>query len=254
MTFEKVDPPFGTLFEVGDHLIEMGFARPAPVDEVCSALERMGFIDVVFDQSYGTGAKNAKKDKETKETSTAQDLSEWSPIEEGSGHANWHRLRFVARLARPIRVLNLPEVRWLFARRLSVDPFEDLTFQKLKPFRLMTNRIYELRFWARIRESSRASTAEALRTMGFEPQKLLALKKNKRFPGKPGADGTHWVGVAEWTKGMSYIVRDDPLYFESVVDVSPHAPDEPMSTGDRAPPESPKPETATTLTAPATAE
>ena len=251
MTFEKVDPPFGTLLEVGDHLIEMGFARPAPLDEVYGALEWMGFTDAVFDQSYGTGPKNARKEKEA---SPPQDLSDWSPIEDGSDHANWQRLRFVARLGRPVRVLNLPEVRWLFARRLSVDPFEDLTFQKLKPFRLKTSRIYELRFWARIRESSRASTAEALRTMGFEPHKLLALKKNKRFPGKPGADGTHWVGVAEWTKRMSYIVRDDPLYFESVVDVSPPAADEPMSTGDPTPPESPKPETAATPAALATAE
>ena len=52
---------------------------------------------------------------------------------------------------------------------------------------------------------------------GFVPEKLTLLKKNMRFRGQSGAQGTRWIAIARWTGPHAYVTDNDPLFFEDVV-------------------------------------
>ena len=210
-------PEFGHLLEPGSHLLEIGFAeaRAASLDVICDGLERVGFADFIFD------------------VATHDVASEWGS---GSGPAPsaqqlGQRVRLIARLTRTLRLIDVGDVRWLYARRLTIDPFLEPMVTEVDNHELVTGALYELRFTTRLppkAQPRRAYACDLLRAMGpvdeatkqgrgFVPEKLTLLKKNMRFRGQSGAQGTRWIAIARWTGPHAYITDNDPLFFEDVV-------------------------------------
>ena len=154
---------------------------------------------------------------------------EWgSPFVDGPGQVRIAgdsdpglRVRFVARLVRPISLNDAPGMRWLFVKRLAFSAFSELSY-RLIPHPLTEGRTYEFRFLSRAKSTpTREAVKEALGEMGFLPMKLVALKRNMRLPGRPGASLTLWYGIGQWNRADSVIIADDPFAFENVAEVPP---------------------------------
>jgi len=206
----ETDTSPGTILSPGTYLVELGSERPISPENLLVALAMMGWDEVLLDQSmpnHSTIVEPAKKSFGPKPSNL------WSrPEEEYTS-----RFRFVARLEDPIQVQENPAIRWLYLQGVSLDPFSDLKLE-IFPHQLETQGLYEIRFLSRMRaQPTREVLSTELVAMGWEPLKLSALKKNMRLPKRPGASVTMWYGLARWKGPMSYIVDEDPLYFEDVV-------------------------------------
>lgn len=131
------------------------------------------------------------------------------------------RFRILARLDRPIALNDTPYMRWLFVKALSVPLLSaDLAFQS-NPHPLKPGRLYEIRFLSRAKSNpTRDSVKQSLTDMGFQPLKLLAIKRNMKLPNRP-ASLTLWYGMAVWNRADSVIVHDDPFFFETVKEIRP---------------------------------
>ena len=208
-------PEFGHLLEPGSHLLEIAFseAREASLDVICDGLERVGFADFIFDVA-------------------AQDVAaDWGSEGARSGEQLGQRVRLIARLTRTLRLIDVGDVRWLYARRLTIDPFLEPTVTEVENHALVTGALYELRFTTRLppkAQPRRAYACDLLRAMGpvdattklgrgFAAEKLTLLKKNMRFRGQSGAQGTRWIAIARWTGPHAYVTDNDPIFFEDVV-------------------------------------
>lgn len=131
------------------------------------------------------------------------------------------RFRFVAKLTKTLAPQNLPEMSWVFIRRLSLDPFKDLTFQ-LTPFKLQRGGLYEFRFFSRQKSNpTKESVKETLAKMGFSPMKLNLLKKNMRIPRRGNVSVCMWLGIGRWSAPNSVVTTEDPFFFESLKEVQP---------------------------------
>lgn len=131
------------------------------------------------------------------------------------------RVRFVAILRRAISLNDAPGMRWLFVKRLAFSAFSELSY-RLVPHPLTEGRTYEFRFLSRAKSTpTRETVRAALAEMGFLPMKLVALKRNMRLPGRPGASLTLWYGIGQWNRADSVIIADDPFAFENVAEVPP---------------------------------
>ena len=131
------------------------------------------------------------------------------------------RFRFVATLTRALAPSNLPDMSWVFIRRLSIDPFADLSF-KLTPFKLKRNGLYEFRFFSRMKANpTKESVKETLATMGFSPMKLNLLKKNMRIPFRSKVSVCMWLGIGRWSAPNSVVTTEDPFFIESLKEVQP---------------------------------
>lgn len=195
----------------GAHLAEIALARPAADEAVLHALKLMGFRDVVLDLSTRAEENDAP-------------LSSWGSLDSPSLPPNEggdaRRARFVGRLEAPLRIRNLPDVRWLYARTLTVDPYAEMKHDGAFPFPLRPGVLYEVRFLAWLRaQPTHTAVHAALETVGFRPLKILATKKDHRMPGKPRANFTEWCGLVRWAGPDSVITTEDPLYFERVTPV-----------------------------------
>ena len=207
----NVPPPFAARLDPGDYLLEVGFSGPASLDVVSDGLERVGFADLIFDQT------------------AVDDPKEWGLGDAPPSGSLLQRTRLVGRLTRSIRILDVHEdgetrLSWLYARRLQIDPFRGLRFDNVKAHRLFSNRLYELRFASRVprpAQPTRLYAARLLQTMGFVPEKLSLVKKNMRFPGISGAEGTDWIAFARWTRGDGYVLECDDLFFDEARLVGP---------------------------------
>lgn len=214
---------------VGDHLIEVEVRRPCSPEVLTAGLARMGWTDVLLDQSVRSVPIASLKKAEVSDT----DIREWGPVSQGSDAASSSttndlfddphttRFRFVGRLARPILLRQRDDLVWIYAHRFSaLDPFGDLRL-RVKYFQLLPNHIYEIRLLSRLRaQPTRESICEALATMKLIAYKVTAMKKDMRIPGRAGASVTLWAGLAKWAKpNRAYITGADPLFFEDVLDV-----------------------------------
>jgi hypothetical protein len=131
------------------------------------------------------------------------------------------RFRFVATLTKTVKPQNLPDMSWVFIRRLAMDPFKDLSFQ-LTPYQLQRGAFYEFRFFSRQKSNpSKESVKETLAKMGFSPMKLNLLKKNMRIPRRGNVSVNMWLGYGKWSAPNSVVTTEDPFFFESVKEVSP---------------------------------
>ena len=184
----------------GSHLIEVEVRRPCTPEVLTLGLERMGWSDVMMDQSrQGAGRVAAKSDAAV---STVY--------------------RFIARLNRHLLLQQRDDLVWLHTYRFEkLDPLsEDLKYG-VRYFRLERDTNYEIQFFSRLRaQPTRESICAALDSMRWwRSYKISAIKKDTRIPGRPGASVTMWAGVARWTGPRNYITSEDPVYFEDVVPV-----------------------------------
>ena len=216
----------------GDHLIEVEVRRPCSPEVLTAGLARMGWTDILLDQSVRSIPIASLRKAETSDV----DIREWGPISQGSGSSSaigdlfddphTMRFRFVGRLPRPILLRQREDLLWIYAHRFSVlDPFGDLRL-RVKYFELKPNRVYEIRLLSRLRaQPTRESICEALATMKLIPYKVTAMKKDMRIPGRAGASVTLWAGLARWGKpNKAYITGADPLFFEDVLDIGESLP------------------------------
>jgi hypothetical protein len=126
------------------------------------------------------------------------------------------RVRLIARLEHALELKNTEDVTWISVTPLGLDPFAQVS-QTLTPYTLETGRAYEARFVSRTKKApSRGAVLRLLRSMGFSPISLSAVKRDMRFPGRPGANLVLWHGVVRWDGPPSIIVADDPLYFSEM--------------------------------------
>jgi len=174
------------------------------------------------------GGSEGVSDDEERERSERSERSErrlrtWEGLGLVRPFARQHPLRFrvLARLDRPIALNDSPHMRWLFVKALSSPLLSgDLAFQS-NPHPLRQGSIYELRFLSRAKSNpSRESVKQTLTEMGFQPVKLLAIKRNMKLPRRP-ASLTLWYGMAVWNRADSVIVNDDPFFFETVKEIRP---------------------------------
>jgi len=145
---------------------------------------------------------------------------EWgSPYSEGprvsgAGAPTEARVRFLARLRRPVMVQNKPGMSWLSIVPLAVDPYAPCLFT-LSTKSLETGRTYDVRFFSRDKKAPRREdVARGLEGMGFDMDKLIAMRRNVTLPGRPGGGLTLWVGRGTWLRPDSLIVAEDPFFFE----------------------------------------
>lgn len=128
-------------------------------------------------------------------------------------------VRMLVELTRKLEAANTDTVRWISAVPVGFNVFGDMNFN-LFPFQLRSGQDYELRFVSRARSApNRNAVLDLMRSMGWEPKRLSAIKKDMRLPGRAGANLTLWYAVARWVKPQSRIVADDPFYFEDVREV-----------------------------------
>jgi hypothetical protein len=209
----------GRLVTPGDYLIELAFARPVrSPDVLVEAMGAVGFSAVCVDESL-----------RPEEPGTA---AEWG--EPGVDVARIFLggepflVRFFAKLDRPIVALDGPEVAWLSVRKATLDVYAEIRENEpLLAHELRPNARYEVRFVSRMRGAlrTRAAVAEALRTLakdagGFKVDKLSALKRDMRLPGRPGASDTLWYAVLEWTGPETVLTIEDPIYFQDVKELT----------------------------------
>lgn len=207
----ETDTSPGTILSPGVYLVELGSERPVSPENLLVALAMMGWDEVLLDQSMPNHSTIAEPMK--KAASEPKPSNLWSRSEE----EYVSRFRFVARLEDPIQIQESEAIHWLYLQGISLDPFSDLKLE-IFPHQLETQGLYEVRFLSRMRaQPTREALSAELVAMGWEPLKLSALKKNMRLPKRPGASVTMWYGLARWKGPMSYIVDEDPLYFEDVV-------------------------------------
>lgn len=183
----------------GSWLVSLWTARPLPPEaSLVAALYAAGFDDAIFDQ----------RPEGPTEVRAPEDFSS--------------SVQFVATLHRTIVLTDTELARW-DATPIGIDVRAPLR-QHIEPFVLESGQTYELRWSSRLRQASRLASMGALETVGFQPLKLHALKKNIRLAGMPSASITLWYGIATWTGSKGFIISSDPLFFEDVLlrsDLSP---------------------------------
>ena len=143
---------------------------------------------------------------------------EWDPEvdhDEVSG-ASPYTFRIVARLKAPIAIENLPGRWWKTVRRIPFEPFSPLDFQ-FKPWTLREGQSYTMRMLSRDKTAAtRARVRELLGAMGFETQRLIALRRNVHVPGRPGTSMTLWLAAGTWGKPDSIVTVGDVFFFETM--------------------------------------
>lgn len=193
---EDLTPEEGDVLQAGDHLIELEIERACPREVLADGLRRMGFSEVLLDQSAPS-------------------------VPSAPSRSRVREQRFVGRLARSISVHQLAEARWTYARRLRTDILSELKL-KFTDHPLSSGKIYEARFLSRMRSQPTRPMVEIdLHEMGWDVLKLSALRRDMRIPGRASASVTLWFAVLRWVGADSYVSEDDPFYFEDVIPSSP---------------------------------
>lgn len=183
--------------EPGDYLLELQANARCSAETLRNGMMRLGFSEVLVDAS-APAFRPQRAAKENDDRSI---------------------LRFVGRLGVPLLLQKTEHLAWTGARKLSIDVLAELRL-KVEPFALEPERLYEVRFLSRMRsQPTRELVVESLAEMGWETEKLSALRRDMRIPGRSGASVTLWFGLLRWTGPMSYITEDDPFYFEDVLAV-----------------------------------
>lgn len=212
-----------TVLMPGDHLLEVELDRSATPEVFIDALRRMGFSDVVVDQSIAV--RSADEPVEANADPHVERLwqrwREWgSPLAVPPNTAPAVRFRFAGRLAIPIRLLDTPWVRWIYAQTSTLDLFAPVSLGPFPDATLKRGHIYEVRFHARMRAfPTRRAICNSLASMGgggFRPLKIIALQRNIRLPGLSGTKITLWYTMARWEGPLSTISSEEPFFFEVV--------------------------------------
>jgi hypothetical protein len=129
------------------------------------------------------------------------------------------RFRFMASVPTPLELEDTPVIRWLYAQKLSIAPWDTIR-QNFVPTPLRHGRVYEFRILAHDRTApTRDSVKEQLARMGFAPMKLINLKRHMRMPGRQGASLSLWWGMGQWAKATSVVTQEDPFIFDEVKEV-----------------------------------
>lgn len=212
-------PLDGTILARGDHLLEVELARPAQPEVFVRALRRMGFVEVIVDQS-----STVKALPDPAEASSERAVAVWerwrewgSPTAAVSLEDGPLRFRFVGRLDTPIRLVDTPFVRWIYAHASGIDLMADPSREPFEPAALERGGVYETRFLAWMRtQPTRRAICESLGIMGFQPLKITSLRRNIKLPGLPGTNIVLWYGVARWERPDSYVSAEDPFFFETI--------------------------------------
>jgi hypothetical protein len=195
-------PYTGTLV-AGDYLVEALLARPASAETCGKAFTRMGWQDVIVDESPRKTASTI--------------------------------VRFVGKVPEDKRMAlaETGAIKWTYVKKLVLDPYADLRDGDVLPFKLITGETSEARFLSRLGQRdirggalSRDVVENLLRNMsgsekvpGFSVLKLASLRENMRLPGNPGAGQTLWLAILRWDGPKSVILLRDPLYFEDLVPI-----------------------------------
>lgn len=176
-----------------------------------SALTARGWERIILDQRDGI-SDSGQADKR----SLGLEDGETERRKDGKTDPDFSsRQRFIGTLARSVRIRDSAAVRWLDVEPIGIDVHADLQ-QNVTPFELEPGVAYELRWTSRLRQSSRVAVQKALEIMKWEPNRVIALKKNMKLPGIPNASTTLWYGTAVWRGPRSFVVSADPLFFEDV--------------------------------------
>ena len=208
------------------YVVDLEISRGVPLDVLLLGLRRMGWGEIVVDDSSGGEV-----------------------------------VRFVGRPLRAIEAVDTDLVRWA---RVEAPPtagerdghgidFFGEPRLRLFPFRLKRDHLYALHLMMRNADlrgsgqTGRASVIERLERMGFDlsdsagpfvrlsgradrrTRGPIEVRKNQRLPDKPNASVSLWYAVGRWRRAESYVNGDDPFYFESVAEVTEVRADEQIS-------------------------
>ena len=199
---EGVDPgyvPVAGVLHPGTYLIEIASPRPIEQDELTLQLTAWTFKDVILDQSSHDPARLRAKA---------------API--GAKH-----YRFVAKVETPIAIQDTSFLRWVFVHLAPLDLHAEPQKRiPIKPFRLLSGKVYAMRFLSRMKaQKTREEVSELLAYMGFSPIKVTGLRRNMRVEGRPNISMTRWYAIGEWQKADSYVLEEDPFIFEDVIPI-----------------------------------
>lgn len=184
-------PEDGDVLAPGDYLVELETILPCKKENLVEGFRRMGFSEVLLDQHPLPQPKSAL--------------------------VREHCL--IGRLARPIRIKNQSDARWLCARRLKLNVLTELR-GKLVPYSLVPEKTYECRFLSRMKSQPTREMVEAdLDEMGWDILKLTALRRDMRVEGREKTSVTLWFGVLVWDGAESYVTEEDPFYFDDLVEI-----------------------------------
>ena len=188
-------PQEGDILEPGGHLVELATNVPCRQDLLLGGLQRIGFKNVLFDQSRSRSAAQF-------------------PIREH---------RFVGDLTRAVQVHQQDKMRWTYARRIALDTTRDINKDfrlKLVSFELEPETVYEAVFVSRDRsQPTRQIIEQHLNEMGFIAVKLAALHRDKRIEARSAASVSVWFGLLQWDAPPSVVTEDDPFYFEDLLPI-----------------------------------
>lgn len=210
-----------TVIFPGFHLLELEFPRSITEDTLKNALSRIGFQNIVIDQSISnTPVISIQSPKPV--IDMWKKWHEWgNPLEQLDSFENPVRYRVIGEISFPIQIRNTESIKWIYVHQLSFNPLEDREKFEFIPFDLEKNTTYDLLFLARMKSKpTKESICETLAILGFIPQKVIATKRNMRIPGRPNTSITRWFAVAKWDGSNSVISSEDPLFFHEVTAVN----------------------------------
>ena len=203
---EGMDPgyvPVAGVLNPGTYLIEIASVRPIEQDELTTQLAAWTFKDVILDQSSHDPTRLRAK---------AATLGTVLGVK---------HYRFVAKVETPIAIQDTPFLRWVFVHLSPLDLHAEPQKRiPIKPFRLLSGKVYAMRFLSRMKaQKTREEVSELLAYMGFAPIKVTGLRRNMRVEGRPNISMTRWYALGEWQKADSYVLEEDPFIFEDVVPI-----------------------------------
>ncbi len=203
---DEQQPEEDYILQPGDHLVELLTRYPLAPDALSAALDARGWTAIAVDEL------------------TDEDPASFGPIWDAEPGRAF--TRFVGKLERPFRPLPSPMIEWVHSHPIRLNTFANIQRLTTLPFALRTGATYEIRFVSRLKgQPTRGAVIDGLGAMagakqkGFSVHKLSALKRNIRLPDRPNASAILWYCLAKWEGPNSYIVIEDPFFFEDVVEV-----------------------------------
>ena len=197
---------------LGDHAAVLTLRRPVAPDVLAEGLGRLAFAPVLHDEQTGArvfGECSLQLGGDDPQTATPDRPA---------------RIALVGTVHRPFLPRHTPSLRWESLRPCGFAVFGNMNLDALDaaPFVPIARGVrYEMRFFTRMRTATKAAAVlDLLAGMGWDAVALVALKRDMRLPGRPGASMTQWYAEATWARASSCLTERDPIFVEDICALS----------------------------------
>ena len=194
------------VLERGNYLLELEITRPVSPEllgptknSIEHVLSQSGFTDILFDPGF------------CRPTSDAE----------------FSCYRLVSKLNAPATLRNMPGLlQWKLVHKLEdpassgINPYAPAMMQ-VGPIKLETGQGYVARIFTKNKVfPTREKLWSGLRSMGFEPRKLVELRSHMRIPGQPGQSYSQWLYWGGWLGPSITLAQNNNMIIDQLVPLS----------------------------------